>query len=293
MMVEQSAVLHSVPSASAGGGDNAGFPQNSRCCLTVSVVTYRPKREELEKTIASLERSVAQLGTCSTRLFLIDNNPDDADRDWLAGLAGHHGGVLVAGHGNIGFGRAHNLVLAEVGRFHLVLNPDVELATESLERALKFMEAHPDCGLLSPAAHWATGERQYLCKRIPTVLDLFLRGFAPFVVRRWFDKRLSAYEMRQHDFASVMWDPPIVSGCFMLFRGNIFRKAGGFDPRYFLYFEDFDLSLRAGKLARIAYVPSVRILHHGGHAARKGLAHVRMFGLSALTFFGTHGWRWW
>ena len=88
-------------------------------------------------------------------------------------------------------------------------------------------------------------------------------------------------------------DVPIVSGCFMFFRRDVLDAVGGFSPDYFLYFEDFDLSLRVSKVARIAYVPAVRIVHHGGDAARKGLKHIWMFTRSAVTFFNTHGWRWW
>jgi hypothetical protein len=125
------------------------------------------------------------------------------------------------------------------------------------------------------------------------VLDLLLRGFAPYWLRRHFGARLDYYEMRDLiNERDLVWDPPIVSGCFMLFRTEVLKRLGGFDPRFFLYFEDFDLSLRAGEVARIAYVPSVRIVHHGGGAARKGLRHVRMFVVSAVRFFNKQGWRW-
>ncbi len=71
----------------------------------------------------------------------------------------------------------------------------------------------------------------------------------------------------------------------MLFRTEVLKKLGGFDPRYFLYFEDYDLSLRTHEVARVAYVPSVRVLHHGGDAARKGwthIKHVRRVGVQVL-----------
>ncbi|PRF94602.1 hypothetical protein C6Q22_02415 [Burkholderia multivorans] len=91
----------------------------------------------------------------------------------------------------------------------------------------------------------------------------------------------------------VLWEPPIVSGCFMMFRTEVLKKLGGFDPRYFLYFEDYDLSLRAHEVADVAYVPSVRVIHHGGGASRKGFTHIRMFAVSAFKFFNRFGWRVW
>lgn len=116
----------------------------------------------------------------------------------------------------------------------------------------------------------------------------------PAGLRAHFCNRLAHYEMRDvindHD---IVWDPPIVSGCFMLFRTEVLKKLGGFDPRYFLYFEDYDLSLRTHDVARVAYVPSVRVIHHGGGASRKGFAHIRMFAASAFKFYNRFGWRLW
>ncbi len=66
------------------------------------------------------------------------------------------------------------------------------------------------------------------------------------------------------------------------------RNCMGFDPRYLLYFEDFDISLRTAEIARIAYVPTVRIVHEGGRAADKGLWHIWQFVRSAGIFFTQH-----
>src|SRR5690606_10708832 len=118
---------------------------------------------------------------------------------------------------NPGFGSGQNRALSTAGRYHLVLNPDVEIEPDALEKALDFMQNHPACGLLSPAAFFPDGTRQYLCKRYPTVLDLLLRSFAPKSVRRLFAQRLARYEMRELIDDEVVWDPPVVSGCFMLF----------------------------------------------------------------------------
>jgi GT2 family glycosyltransferase len=200
---------------------------------------------------------------------------------------------LLSHHGNIGYGAGHNLTLNRAkSDFHLILNPDVFLEKDALLHAFEFMVSHPEVGLLTPAARDRKGYRQYLCKRYPTLLDLLLRGFAPGFLKNVFQKRLYDYELRHKVGNTVMWDVPIVSGCFMLFRQSALLRLGGFSPAYFLYFEDFDISLRAAKITRTVYVPSVRITHFGGHAARKGWRHVALFSRSAMAFFKTHGWKW-
>ncbi|MFQ2012678.1 glycosyltransferase [Aeromonas veronii] len=233
-----------------------------------------------------------------TNLVVIDNSsqPSKEIKEYIESIQCFNSIKYIGRDDNPGFGCAHNQSMRYDSslKYHLILNPDLEVAPDALKNALEFMEQHPDCGLLTPFATWEDGEVQRLCKRYPTVFDLLLRGFAPAFVKRFFQTRLAKYEMAdQLNNCDVLWDPPIVSGCFMLFRTNVLQQLGGFDPRFFLYFEDFDISLRAGKISRIAYVPQVKVVHHGGHASRKGWRHIWMFGRSMVTFFNIHGWRWW
>lgn len=279
--------------------------------LSVSIVVYRSDPEMLSRGIDSLARAVARLGCegnddARVEVALIDNGaahaadhsalPEHAERtaEWLD--------IDVrAGHGNIGYGAGHNLaILRARSRYHLILNPDVDLDEDALVRALDFLDAEPSVVALSPRIRGEAGQLQYLCRRYPTLLDLFIRGFLPASWRVRFDARLARYEMRadtdrleslrEPGLRAAMY-PKIISGCFMLFRTDILQSLGGFDPRYFLYFEDYDLSLRAGEAGRLAYVPSVDIVHYGGGASRKGGRHIRLFLCSAAQFFRRFGWR--
>lgn len=255
--------------------------------LTVSIVVYRPDIRILKETLLSLSNAVVDLSHC--HVFLIDNTPEPSDWNWLDKEAFSFKIDIIVGHGNIGYGRANNIVLGSVGTFHLVLNPDVILDPASIENALIFMYNNPECGLISPFALDPNGNRQYLCKRYPPLFDLLLRGLAPTFVQDMFSERLKIYEMRDQISTAVYWDPPIVSGCFMFFRGRVFESVGGFNNRYFLYFEDFDLSIRTAQVTRITYVPAVQIIHCGGSAASKGLGHIMRFFHSAVLFYSTFG----
>ena len=110
-------------------------------------------------------------------------------------------------------------------------------------------------------------------------------------LRRRFRGALDRYEMRDVLGAEPFAPVPLASGCFMVVRTALFRRLEGFDPRFFMYFEDYDLSLRIGREAEVAFIPAARVVHHGGDASRKGSRHVSWFVRSAWRFFATHGWK--
>lgn len=262
---------------------------NEQPLLTISIVTFSPNFTELEKTLNSLQLALAELAGEAYTITIVDNSPSNEVASFLLRSYPDFPVNLIQGQGNIGFGRAHNLAMRHTGEFHLILNPDIQLDPDALVNALAFMSTNKYCGLLSPYAAWPNGQRQYLCKRYPSAFDLLLRGFAPSAIRLLFSRRLSKYELQTETQSAVYWNPPIVSGCFMFFRSTILRKVGGFSENFFLYFEDFDLSLRVHKIADTAYVPTVRVIHAGGHASKKGLWHIKIFIQSAMTFYRTHG----
>ena len=200
---------------------------------------------------------------------------------------------LLHGHGNVGYGAAHNLIINNLDAgFHLMLNPDVVLGKQFLSEGINYLIDHDDVVLAVPMANHENGDRQFLCKRYPSVLTLFIRGFLPSNLHKFFTKRLTSYEMRDLRDDQINKDIPTASGCCMLSRGSALTAVNGFDERYFLYFEDFDLSLRIRQQGSIAYIPAMKIIHRGGYSARKGFDHIRMFARSAIRFFNTYGWRW-
>jgi GT2 family glycosyltransferase len=271
--------------------------------LSVSLVTFDPDIEFLADVVgrlrAAVDRAAASGALTKVDLFVVDNGPGLNCRIRLQKLLEAHWHIsgfaygLISGHGNIGYGQGHNKAIAQsAADYHLILNPDVLVSESALFNAIEFMDKNSHVGLLAPAVAGDTGDLQHLCKGYPTIVDLALRGFAPAVVKAHAHKRLARYEMKYMNPYNVCDGVLLVSGSFMFFRRHVLKLAGGFSKDYFLYFEDFDLSLRVAKFATVSYVPSVRIKHKGGHAGRKGFRHWLMFCRSAYTFFSQHGWRW-
>lgn len=275
--------------------------------LTVSVVVHHLDLPIVTKALQSLQMAADQAAEHgligSLHLHVIDNANTPENQQALSDLvkslptpAMPHSRALKSGHGNIGFGRGHNLVITTTNPdpqdYYLVLNPDVFLAPDSLVEGLSWLVDHPQSIAVAPTIQNGDGVKVSACKRFPSVLDFLLRGFAPDRVKSVFRKRLERYEMTDLPQDRATDGIPVISGCFMLFRHQPLQALNGFDPGYFLYFEDFDLAIRAHQSGTLTYLPRMNITHLGGHSARKGLRHILMFGRSAVRFFNTHGWRW-
>ncbi|BBO60092.1 glycosyltransferase family 2 protein [Mycoavidus sp. B2-EB] len=271
--------------------------------LSVSVVTFKPDIVLLQRTLASLHRAIiylrAQRGRAlSVSVVLVDNGNGCISDAWESAFKRDAIECkVITGHGNVGYGRGHNLALeCSTSDYHLILNPDVEMSENALAQALDFFDQHHDIALIAPHVLDEYGVTQYLCRCFPNLLDLFVRGFLRGKAQDLFASRLVRYELRDlvdtaDQNLNAFISPQIISGCYMLFRMNVLKKLGGFDQRYFLYFEDYDLSLRASAIAGIAYVPAVRVIHFGGGASKKGWRHICMFTVSACRFFNRFGWR--
>jgi len=276
--------------------------QNHHTSLGVSVVTFNTRQQELLNLLSSLTVALEHLNAagnhCSVNLTLVDNSEPHLLRqsDFEQFIPRWQPlGVtlkLITGHGNIGFGCGHNLAIRNSDEtYHLVLNSDVELAPDALLQGLSYLEEHADVAMVSPATQDASGQKQYLCKRQPSVLKLAARGIFPRWLQARVQRLLHHYEMRDLPEHKASKGIPHAGGCFMLCRGDHLREIGGFDESYFLYFEDFDLCRRLDGHGTIAYLPAMQIRHFGGQSARKGLRHILLFIKSGWRFFNTYGWR--
>lgn len=268
--------------------------QLSVCLLSVSCVTFNGDIEVLRLTLSSLASSCAvardQGLFRSISLYLIDNGPDGHNFYILSTLRdeflSEFDSIIVeTGHGNLGYGKGHNLAIMEArSDYHLILNPDVILDQDNISVALRYLGSNPQVGLLAPDAFGLHGERQYIAKRQPTAVLLAARALNSKWLNQALRARLDRYEYRDLLPASQPLQIELASGCYMFCRTVALQSISGFSPKFFMYFEDFDLSLRIQDNFLIVHHPQVKIIHAGGGASRKGLLHIYYFCQSFIKF---------
>lgn len=254
------------------------------------IVTYRSDLRDVAAAADSFLNARLE-GT----LLVVDNDSGASYLEALTQALAGKARVIPAGR-NGGFGYGNNIGVkhAAPSRYVLFLNPDVVIHPGALETLVRYMDAQEDVGAVSPKVLFPDGSLQPLNKRHPTVLDLFLRRFAPAFLRRMprVQRRLDYYAM-----LDVGYDAPceveFMTGCFMLVRRAVLEQTGGFDERYFMYLEDADLTRRIDAHARTMYVPDAVITHRWQRGSHHRFRLMLVMLHSMWVYFRTWGWKWW
>lgn len=250
-----------------------------------SIVVYNNPPEMLKDAAESFLNS----SNLNVKLYVIDNSPTSALESVFSELpvSYHFNGK------NVGYGKAHNWALnqAEPSKYHLILNPDIVFSKGVLEELIQYMDMHQDVGIICPRVLNEDSTIQYLNKRQPTVFDLFIRRFIPSWLRFIFKRRLDYYEMKDVGYDGI-YDVPFIPGSFMLCRTHILKEVGGFDPRYFMYFEDADLSRKVQQHNyRTVYYPYVTVTHIWERASHKSKKMALILIVNGIRYFNKWGWK--
>lgn len=236
--------------------------------ISVSIVTYRTPKEELDRCLQCLHASKL---VASVRI--VDNEKGQ----------------------NIGYGAGHNIAIREAQEeYHLVVNSDVSFPEGTLEYLYEYMERNKDVGQSIPRVTYPDGRLQYVCRMLPTPFDLFLRRFLP---SSWFREQRERYTLAETGYDHEM-NVPYHMGCFMFFRRSALEEIAiekngrkeYFDERYFLYPEDIDITRRMHRKYRTMFVPGVTIVHNhraaSYHSARMACVHI----YNMCKYFNKWGW---
>ncbi|HVW66289.1 MAG TPA: glycosyltransferase family 2 protein [Candidatus Peribacteraceae bacterium] len=256
--------------------------------VSAIVLNYKSPRDAVSCVQALEKQTIAD----KLEIFVVDNHSEDESigviRNRLTELP--HVRILES-NANVGYGRGNEIGMRRAaGTYILIINPDNELLPESLEKMVAQMEKHPDIGIIAPKLMHDDGTVRDAARAFPSFLDVVIKRMAATL----FPKRMDRYLQRDID-PDKERDIDWVVGACVLIRRELIEKIGGFDPRFFLFFEDMDLCRRAWNAGfRVHYLPSAvardrkHRLSEGGFLTvllhKTGRIHIK----SAFQYF----WKW-
>lgn len=240
--------------------------------LGVIVVSYNV-RELLARCLTSIASELESNPDVTGEIWVVDNASADGSADLVRQQFPQ--AHLIASDENLGFARANNVALREMGLPDgdgtpdavLLLNPDAELKPGSLRSLLQCLFEHPRAAVIGPQLEYGDGRFQHSAFRFPTLAQVFL-DFFPLNWRLTESVVNGRYPRSLYE-AGAPFAVDFVLGAAMLVRSAAVRDVGLLDEAYFMYAEEMDWCHRFKDAGwQILCCPAARVVHHEGQSAR-------------------------
>ena len=257
------------------------FLNSFRDSLHISIVLYKTDINLVEKCI----NSIFSFGNLPY-VTIIDNSPVPTKLDFIKNFNIRY----LHNPSNPGYGASHNIAIlasiASSAKYHLVCNADIYFTEDVINTLTTYMEKNPDVALVMPKVLNPDGSIQYLCKLVPTPLDLFARRF---FTKKFIDKYLIDFELKKYEYKYEIF-VPYLSGCFMFLRVDCLKLIGAFDERFFMYPEDIDLTRRLAVRYKTTFYPQCSVYHEYGGASKKSFHMFFIHAWNLIKYFNKWGW---
>jgi GT2 family glycosyltransferase len=232
--------------------------------LSIVIVTWNA-REVLLDALASIEREVRSrrdAGRIETETIVVDNGSVDGSAE--AARAAHPWAEVIALPENVGFAAGNNVGLRRAkGRHCLLLNSDTVVLPDALERCVRFLDAHPDVGVVGPQLLNPDGTKQNCIHNYPGfATELVPKGVLETLLPRRFPSK-----RREH---AGPIDVEAVLGACLFVRREVLEDVGLMPEDYFFFLEETDWCFRIRQAGwRIVHLPDARVIHIFGASTKK------------------------
>ena len=235
--------------------------ETAQACVDVIIVNWNAADQLVEciKSFTTIATDDIALG----RVVVVDNASTDGSLDPLREFLGSLPLEIIRNARNRGFAAACNQgVIGSTADFLLFLNPDTRLIAGSLGKPVALLTAQgsEEIGIVGIQLINDAGQTERKCARRPTASAMIGQSLG-------FDRLLPMY-FPSHFLSewphNVTRNVDQVIGAFCMIRRPLFERLGGFDERFFVYFEDLDLALRARTLGwSSVYLATAQAFHRG------------------------------
>lgn len=251
--------------------------------LSFSIVTFN-NEDKIEKIIKNIVQ-VAQ--NYDFTIYCVDNGSTDNTCEIVDKIDCDN--LTLIRSKNQGFGHGHNQVLKYIDSdYHFVVNPDIILPDidDNLDKMIAYLEENKQIGLLTPLIKNVEGSIQYLLRNEPTIFDTAIRFIGPNFLK----KRQLKFVNFDTGYNKIM--PTVnATGCFMVFRTSIFKKIEGFDERYFMYYEDTDITKKVLQVSETVFFPESYVLHEWKRDNKKKIKFILINISSLVKYMNKWGWK--
>ncbi|MEI8361072.1 MAG: glycosyltransferase family 2 protein [bacterium] len=236
--------------------------------ISIVIVNYNTR----VKLVNCLESIYKYFKKISFEVIVVDNCSIERIDD----LSGSYLNLRIVNNNvNLGMGGGNNVgIKLALGDFVLILNPDTEIISSDFDKMLNYLKSAKNIGLIGPALIYPDGEKQKSCYKFPRLM-------MPFYRRTFLGNFNQAY-IRNYLYEDNDLEQPLdvdwIMGSCLLMPRSVLEKLGGFDERFFMYFEDTDMCRRIKNLGlRVVYYPLIKVVHHHGRASAKEHWSVSIF----------------
>ncbi len=258
--------------------------RESKPLVSILIVNYKTKKITAD-TIDSILADISLTRTSTKdkikiEIILVDNNSNDGSVSYLKKRFKNQVQFIQTKR-NIGFGPANNLAAnSALGRYLFFLNSDTLVQEQCIEKIVRFLDGHPEYGVVGP---------KVLLKNKKDIQPASFGKF-PSLSRVLF--RNSTVKRPRLDERFVCTNTDWVTGAAMMIPAEIFWAVGGFDPRFFMYFEDQDLCADIKKLGfQTAVLNDAEMIHLVGKSMKKSKQKYAIYDNSQEQYYLKHyGW---
>ena len=245
--------------------------------VSVCIVTYNNENDILN-VLNSIYKNTFSL---ELEVFVVDSNSQDNTVKLVQ--TNFPQVKVIPLLDNKGFGSGHNKVIDKItSDFHVIMNPDITFSENVLKYLADYLSENEDVALVSPKILNEDGSEQYLPKRTPKFKYLISSRLEKF--GKIFKKWRSEYVM-----SNIIVDKPInvdfCTGCFIMIKTSLFKRLGGFDEQFFMYFEDADLVRRAQNYGKTMFNPLISVTHRWGRRSSKQFKYFCIHVSSMFKYF--------
>ncbi|MDG2242274.1 MAG: glycosyltransferase family 2 protein [Rhodospirillaceae bacterium] len=253
--------------------------------VDIVIVNYKSASHTV-KCVAAVHVAAHQDGV-GVDVYVVNNGDESTDFETEVLHAGQ--ATVTTNSENLGFATASN-VGARLGNapFILFLNPDALIHSGALQALTSFLNdpSNGQVGIVGPEVCNSNGATVPSCSRLPSRFDLITRSMGLHALLH----KKASYPYAPLDDHAHSRAVGQVMGAALMIRRSLYEQLGGFDERFFLYYEDVDISARAKAMGAESYYLKDACVTHVGRISSSQDAgfslalHVR----SRMTYAGLH-----